>query len=69
MLCAGAIQSPQLLQLSGIGPAACCASTKYRCWSMRPRWGRTCRIICRCARSCASRKGARSTTTCAIPSR
>jgi choline dehydrogenase len=39
LLSAGALQSPQLLQLSGIGPAALLRSMASPCRPMRPRSG------------------------------
>ena len=47
LLCAGAIQCPQLLQLSGIGPAASCAMPACRWCTTCPASARTCRTTCR----------------------
>jgi choline dehydrogenase len=47
ILCAGAIGSAQLLQLAGIGPAACCRIWGSRCGATATR-ARTCRTICNC---------------------
>ena len=61
LLCAGAVNSPQILQLSGIGPGRCCKATASPCATTCPAWARTCRTICRSARSTRSRARARST--------
>ena len=47
LLCAGALQSPQLLQLSGSGRRRCCASTASAWCATCRAWARTCRTICR----------------------
>jgi choline dehydrogenase-like flavoprotein len=49
LLCAGAIQSPQLLQLSGIGPAPLLQRMAWRWCTTCPASARTCRTTCRCA--------------------
>ena len=59
MLCAGSIGSPQILQLSGIGPAALLqqhgiAGGARRCPASAPTCRTTCRSA-RCSRSTASR--------------
>ena len=64
-LCAGAVQSPQLLQLSGVGPAALLQGTASR-WSRTCRASaRTCRTTCCCASSTSARSRSRPTTICA----
>ncbi len=47
VLAAGAIGSPQILQLSGVGPAALLQQQTSRRWRTC-RWARTCRTICSC---------------------
>ncbi len=46
---AGAIQSPQLLQLSGIGPARCCERMACRWCTNCPASAKTCRTTCKSA--------------------
>ena len=46
ILCGGAINSPQLLQLSGVGPACCAGSASSRSPTC-PAWVRTCRTTWR----------------------
>ena len=53
ILSAGALQSPQLLQLSGIGRPACCASTASRSSPTCRASARTCRTTTRPAPSSA----------------
>ncbi len=49
ILAAGAIGSPQILQLSGVGPGSAAARSAFR-WSTSCRaWARTCTTICRFA--------------------
>ena len=63
MLAAGAIGSPQLLQLSGIGPARAAARrTASTSCTTCPASARTCRTTCRSARSTRS-QGARTLNT------
>jgi choline dehydrogenase len=50
IVAAGALQSPQLLQLSGIGPAGCCAATASR-RRRRAESAATCRTTTRRASS------------------
>ena len=46
IVCAGAVNSPQLLQLSGIGPANVLVGSRHRRPARQPRRGRqSCRII------------------------
>ena len=59
VLAAGALQSPQLLQLSGIGPAALCARTAFRWLPTCPVSARTCRTTTRHGRSRDCASGAR----------
>jgi choline dehydrogenase len=47
VLTAGAIGSPQILQLSGIGQALCCNSTASRRWWNCPVSAKTCKTICK----------------------
>ena len=48
ILAAGALQSPQLLQLSGVGPAERCFSdSAFQSFTRYPASARTCRTICR----------------------
>ena len=52
LLCAGALQSPQLLQLSGVGPAgASAAASAFPSCTRSPASAKTCRTICRRASS------------------
>ena len=44
ILSAGALQSPQLLQISGIGPAAALQNWELRCWWTAPVSAKTCAI-------------------------
>ena len=49
IVAAGSLQSPQLLQLSGIGPAAAaCGNSAFPSCTIFRAWARTCRIICNC---------------------
>jgi choline dehydrogenase len=50
ILCAGSIGSPQILQLSGIGPAALLRQHGVRCTRTFPASARTCRTTCRSVR-------------------
>ena len=47
LVSSGAYNSPQLLQLSGVGPAELLSSTASTSCSMRPASATICRIICR----------------------
>ena len=51
LLAAGSIGSPQLLQLSGMGPARCCASAESKSSPTSPESAPICMIICRSAPS------------------
>ena len=52
ILAAGSLQSPQLLQLSGIGPATLLRRVRRsRRSAIFPAWERTCRTTCNCASS------------------
>ena len=46
IVCAGAIDSPKLLLLSGIGPATGWKRSAFRCWSTCRAWARTSTITC-----------------------
>ena len=48
LVSSGAYNSPQLLQLSGVGPADLLKQHGTTSCSMRPASATTCRIICRC---------------------
>lgn len=43
LLAGGAVNSPQLLQLSGIGPGRCCRAWGYPCCSTTRRWAAACK--------------------------
>ena len=47
ILCAGALQSPQLLQLSGSARRTCCSDSASASSTRCPASARTCRTICR----------------------
>jgi Choline dehydrogenase and related flavoproteins len=55
ILAAGAIGSPQLLQLSGVGPLRCLGNTASRCGMSSPASARICRTTGRSARPTRSR--------------
>ena len=59
ILAAGAINSPKLLELSGIGDPTCWRGSGSRCATRCPASARTCRTTCRSARSSGS-TGART---------
>ena len=63
ILAAGSLQSPQLLQLSGIGPAAAAAEVRHSSSSTTcPALVRICRTICNCGSSSSARNRSRPTT-------
>ena len=63
VLASGAIGSPQLLQLSGIGPGELLRGVRHRAPARAARASaRTCRTICSCAWSTRSRARGRSTS-------
>jgi choline dehydrogenase len=63
ILCGGAVNSPQILQLSGIGPGRTLAATASPPWWTTPRWAAICKITSPwCTRS--RPRGPRSTMNC-----
>ncbi len=55
ILSAGAVGSPQILQLSGVGPADWLSDLGTAVVHDKPAWAATCRTICSSARSSRSR--------------
>ena len=64
ILAGGSINSPQLLQLSGIGPRALLSGTASPCLAIRRQWASICRITFMRERSGDARSRLRSTMTC-----
>jgi len=54
VLAAGAVNTPKLLELSGIGDGARCRPWASKPSATCPAWARTCRTICRSGRSIGS---------------
>jgi choline dehydrogenase len=61
LLCAGAVNSPHILQLSGIGPGELLQRHGWPCAAICPAWAPICRTICKSARSTRCRTPRRST--------
>lgn len=64
LLCAGAIASPQILQRSGVGPAALLKSLDINVVHDLPGVGKTCRITWRCTCSTPARNRCRCIRRC-----
>ena len=66
ILCGGAINTPQLLQLSGVGDAALLRPARHRRRAPRcPAWARTCRTTSRSTSSTPRASRSRSPPACA----
>ena len=65
ILCGGAINTPQLLQLSGVGTAACCSRSASTSWPTCRASAPTCRTTSRS--TCSSPAGNRSRSTRTSP--